>query len=133
MANTIMKVGKNSAWCALERGIKRHFKRAWNRKVRRNKEFMTKEGRQKAFEQCQKLGIDALVCIGGDGSFTGAKIFNEEFGIKVINIRPGAFKTSMQSKITSQFDQQVEFTKLFKKRLIIPFVPPLAIAMDHPF
>ena len=42
----------------------------------------------------------------------------KEFGIKVINIRPGAFKTSMQSKITSQFDQQVEFTKLFKKRLI---------------
>ena len=40
-----------------------------------SKEFRTEEGRQKAFEQCQKNGIDALVCIGGDGTFTGAKIF----------------------------------------------------------
>lgn len=57
-------------------------------KSARSKEFMTPEGRKKAFEQCQKLGIDALVCIGGDGSFTGAKVFNEEFGVKVIGI-PG--------------------------------------------
>lgn len=57
-------------------------------KSARSKEFMTPEGRKKAFEQCQKLGIDALVCIGGDGSFTGAKIFNEEYGVKVIGI-PG--------------------------------------------
>lgn len=57
-------------------------------KSARSKEFMTPEGRKKAFEQCQKLGIDALVCIGGDGSFTGAKIFNEEFGVKVIGV-PG--------------------------------------------
>lgn len=57
-------------------------------KSARSKEFMTPEGRKKAFEQCQKLGIDAIVCIGGDGSFTGAKVFNEEFGIKVIGV-PG--------------------------------------------
>lgn len=57
-------------------------------KSARSKEFMTPEGRKKAFEQCQKLGIDALVCIGGDGSFTGAKVFNEEFGVKVIGV-PG--------------------------------------------
>lgn len=57
-------------------------------KSARSKEFITPEGRKKAYEQCQKLGIDALVCIGGDGSFTGAKIFNEEFGIKVIGV-PG--------------------------------------------
>lgn len=57
-------------------------------KSARSKEFMTKEGREKAFKQCQKLGIDAIVCIGGDGSFTGAKVFNEEFGIKVIGV-PG--------------------------------------------
>ncbi len=36
----------------------------------------------------QKNGIDALVCIGGDGTFTGAKIFAEEFGVKVIGV-PG--------------------------------------------
>ena len=57
-------------------------------KSARSKEFMTPEGRKKAYDQCVKLGIDALVCIGGDGSFTGAKIFNEEYGIKVIGV-PG--------------------------------------------
>ncbi|NAW52157.1 6-phosphofructokinase [Elizabethkingia argentiflava] len=57
-------------------------------KSARSLEFKTKEGRQKAFEQCQKIGIEGLVCIGGDGTFTGAKIFYEEFGIKVIGI-PG--------------------------------------------
>ena len=57
-------------------------------KSARSLEFKTKEGRQKAFEQCQKIGLDSLVCIGGDGTFTGAKIFCEEFGIKVVGI-PG--------------------------------------------
>ena len=49
---------------------------------------MTKEGRQKAFDNCRENGIEALVCIGGDGTFTGAKIFNEEFGIQTIGV-PG--------------------------------------------
>ncbi|WP_370899606.1 6-phosphofructokinase [Chryseobacterium gossypii] len=57
-------------------------------KSARSMEFKTKEGRQKAYDNCRKLGIDAVVCIGGDGTFTGAKIFNEEFGIRVIGI-PG--------------------------------------------
>src|SRR5690606_3848822 len=51
-------------------------------------EFKTKAGRQKAFDNCVKHGIDALVCIGGDGTFRGANIFNEEFGIRVMGI-PG--------------------------------------------
>ena len=54
----------------------------------RSKEFKTVEGRQKAFENCKTNGIEALVCIGGDGSFTGAKIFAEEFGIRVMGV-PG--------------------------------------------
>jgi len=57
-------------------------------KSARSMEFKTKEGRQKAYDHCVRLGIDGLVCIGGDGTFTGAKIFNEEFGIRVIGI-PG--------------------------------------------
>lgn len=57
-------------------------------KSARSMEFKTKEGRQKAYENCVKHGIDALVCIGGDGTFTGAKIFNEQFGIRVIGV-PG--------------------------------------------
>jgi 6-phosphofructokinase 1 len=51
-------------------------------------EFRTKEGRQKAFESIKKNKIQALVVIGGDGSFTGAMIFQSEFNIPVIGI-PG--------------------------------------------
>ena len=57
-------------------------------KSARSQEFRTKEGRQKAFDNCKKYGIEGLVCIGGDGTFTGAKIFNEEFGIRTIGV-PG--------------------------------------------
>lgn len=57
-------------------------------KSARSVEFRTPEGRQKAYNNCVKHGVDALVCIGGDGTFTGAKIFYEEFGIRVIGV-PG--------------------------------------------
>lgn len=57
-------------------------------KSARSKEFRTKEGRQKAYNNLKKMGADALVVIGGDGSFTGAQIFNQEFGIPIIGI-PG--------------------------------------------
>ncbi len=57
-------------------------------KSARSKEFRTKEGREIAYKNCVKEGIDALVCIGGDGTFTGAQIFSEEFGVKVLGI-PG--------------------------------------------
>ncbi len=50
--------------------------------------FRTKEGRKKAYEQLKSEGIDAFVVIGGDGSFTGAMIFNQEFDFPVIGI-PG--------------------------------------------
>ena len=57
-------------------------------KTARSQEFRTIEGRKKAYEQLKKNNIDALVVIGGDGSFTGAKIFSEEFNIPIIGI-PG--------------------------------------------
>jgi len=57
-------------------------------KSARSKEFRTKKGRQKAFNQLTKAGIDAFVVIGGDGSFTGAMIFNQEFNFPVMGI-PG--------------------------------------------
>lgn len=57
-------------------------------KSARSKEFMTVEGRKKAHEQLVNAGIDALVVIGGDGSFTGAEIFNKEFNFPVMGI-PG--------------------------------------------
>ncbi len=57
-------------------------------KSARSKEFMTKEGRQKAYNNLKAANIDALVTIGGDGTFTGAIVFNKEFGFPVIGI-PG--------------------------------------------
>ncbi len=57
-------------------------------KSARSKDFRTKEGRQKAFDQLVKAEIDALVAIGGDGTFTGAMIFNQEFDFPVMGI-PG--------------------------------------------
>jgi 6-phosphofructokinase 1 len=57
-------------------------------KSARSKEFMTVEGRKKAYDQLVKEGVDALVVIGGDGSFTGAEVFNKEYGFPVMGI-PG--------------------------------------------
>jgi len=57
-------------------------------KSARSAEFRTPEGRKKAHENLVKEGIDALVVIGGDGSFTGALMFNSEFGFPVMGI-PG--------------------------------------------
>jgi 6-phosphofructokinase 1 len=44
----------------------------------RSERFMTKEGRQQAYENIKKFGIDGIVACGGNGTFTGAKIFMEE-------------------------------------------------------
>jgi len=57
-------------------------------KSARSKEFMTVDGRAKAFETITKNSIDALIVIGGDGSFTGSMIFSKEYNIPVIGI-PG--------------------------------------------
>ena len=46
-------------------------------KSARSKEFMTVEGRKKAFDNLSQIGVDGLVVIGGDGSFTGAEVFNK--------------------------------------------------------
>ncbi len=45
----------------------------------RSKEFKTKEGRQKAYQQLKSKGIEGLVVIGGDGTFTGAQVFTKEY------------------------------------------------------
>ncbi|WP_353084610.1 6-phosphofructokinase [Flavobacterium sp.] len=57
-------------------------------KSARSKDFMSAEGRKKAFNNLSTAGIEALVVIGGDGSFTGAEIFNNEYGFPVMGI-PG--------------------------------------------
>ncbi|WP_303317840.1 6-phosphofructokinase [Flavivirga abyssicola] len=57
-------------------------------KSARSKEFRTEEGRKTAYKQLIDAHIDGLVVVGGDGSFTGALIFNQEFGFPVMGI-PG--------------------------------------------
>lgn len=57
-------------------------------KSARSQEFRTEEGRNKAHENLLKEEIDALVAIGGDGTFTGAMIFNKEHNYPIIGI-PG--------------------------------------------
>ena len=57
-------------------------------KSARSKSFRTKEGRQLAFQNLKEEQIDALVAIGGDGTFTGAMVFNEEHNFPVVGV-PG--------------------------------------------
>ena len=60
----------------------------------RSNEFREKEGRIKAFKNIKKHNIDALVVIGGDGSFTGGLIFQNEFNIPVVGI-PGTIDNDL--------------------------------------
>lgn len=76
-------------------------------KSARSKEFMTPEGRKKAFDQLKKRGIEGLVAIGGDGTFTGANIFHEEFGIPTVGA-PGTIDNDLYgSDFTIGFDTAV--------------------------
>tara|TARA_B100001094_G_scaffold56558_1_gene52049 strand:+ start:6382 stop:7362 length:981 start_codon:yes stop_codon:yes gene_type:complete len=60
----------------------------------RSIEFKSNEGRVKAYENIKKNKIDALVIIGGDGSFTGGMIFQNEFNVPVIGI-PGTIDNDL--------------------------------------
>lgn len=73
-------------------------------KSARSKEFKTKEGRKKAYDNLVKHEIDALVGIGGDGTFKGLHVFNEEFGMPVIGL-PGTIDNDIiGSDYTIGFD-----------------------------
>ncbi len=63
-------------------------------KSARSMEFMTKEGRKKAYQQLRNFDIEGLVAIGGNGTFTGAKVFYEEFGIPTIGC-PGTIDNDL--------------------------------------
>ncbi len=63
-------------------------------KSARSKEFMTKEGRAIAYQQLQNHGIEGLVAIGGNGTFTGAGIFFEEYGIPSVGA-PGTIDNDL--------------------------------------
>lgn len=57
-------------------------------KSARSQAFRTPEGRQEAYNNLKKHQVDALVVIGGDGTFTGASVFNEEHNFPIVGI-PG--------------------------------------------
>jgi 6-phosphofructokinase 1 len=63
-------------------------------KTARCPEFHTSEGRKKAYENLLKEGIDGLVVIGGDGTFTGARFFSQEYDIPVVGI-PGTIDNDL--------------------------------------
>jgi len=70
-------------------------------------EFRTPQGRQLAYDQLVKEGIEALVVIGGNGSFAGALVFNEEFNFPVMGI-PGTIDNDiLGSSFTIGFDTAI--------------------------
>ncbi|HNX53973.1 MAG TPA: 6-phosphofructokinase [Prolixibacteraceae bacterium] len=63
-------------------------------KTARSSEFRTTEGREKAYQQLKNAEIDAVVVIGGDGSFTGALVMSQEYDIPFVGI-PGTIDNDM--------------------------------------
>ncbi|MBQ1737501.1 MAG: 6-phosphofructokinase [Muribaculaceae bacterium] len=63
-------------------------------KTARCKEFMTVEGRRRAYENIQRHGIDALVVIGGDGSLSGARQFASEYDLPIVGL-PGTIDNDL--------------------------------------
>ena len=76
-------------------------------KTARSTEFKTPEGRQIAYNNLKKLGINGLVVIGGDGSFKGAQTFSNEFDIPCIGIPGTIDKDIAGSDFTIGFDTAV--------------------------
>ena len=70
-------------------------------------EMLTKEGQQQAVKTLEKHKIDGLVVIGGDGSFRGAKVLSEDYGVPTIGI-PGTIDNDLQyTDYTLGFDTAV--------------------------
>lgn len=63
-------------------------------KTARSKEFYTAEGREQAYNNLRARNIDALIAIGGDGTFTGASRFIEEYDIPIIGL-PGTIDNDL--------------------------------------
>jgi 6-phosphofructokinase 1 len=63
-------------------------------KTARCDNFRTPEGRKIAYEQLVNNKVDALVAIGGDGTFTGAKVFGSEYDIPVVGL-PGTIDNDL--------------------------------------
>jgi 6-phosphofructokinase 1 len=76
-------------------------------KTARSERFRTPEGRKIAYDNLKAAGIDALVAIGGDGTFTGANVFNKEYNFPIIGI-PGTIDNDIYgTDFTIGFDTAV--------------------------
>lgn len=76
-------------------------------KTARSERFMTPEGRKSAYESLRAYDIDACVAIGGNGTFTGATVFSEEYGVPFIGI-PGTIDNDLYgTDYTIGFDTAV--------------------------
>ncbi|MEP6466499.1 MAG: 6-phosphofructokinase, partial [Parafilimonas sp.] len=76
-------------------------------KTARSKDFYNEDGRRKAYDNLQKRGINGLVVIGGDGSFTGAYKLSKEFDIPCIGIPGTIDKDLYGTDFTIGFDTAV--------------------------
>ncbi len=63
-------------------------------KTARSERFHTSEGRKQAYNNLKAYNIDGIIAIGGDGTFTGASIFNKEYDIPFIGI-PGTIDNDL--------------------------------------
>src|SRR5690606_25378105 len=76
-------------------------------KTARSEEFRTSEGRKKAYENLKKHDIDGLIAIGGDGTFSGASKFIEEYNGPIIGI-PGTIDNDLAgTDLTIGYDTAV--------------------------
>ncbi|MCE2994780.1 MAG: 6-phosphofructokinase [Cyclobacteriaceae bacterium] len=87
ISGDIVKLGARSVGNIIQRG-------GTILKTARSLEFRTPEGREKAFRNLQKNGIDSLVAIGGDGTFTGLHKFYEEYKVPSVCI-PGTIDNDL--------------------------------------
>lgn len=76
-------------------------------KTARSQRFMTPEGRRTAYEALKAYDIDGLVAIGGNGTFTGAMVFSQEYDIPIVGV-PGTIDNDLYgSDFTIGFDTAV--------------------------
>ena len=77
-------------------------------KTARSKDFMTPEGRKKAYENLKAYDIDACIAIGGNGTLTGAQVFTTEYpDISFIGL-PGTIDNDLYgTDLTIGFDTAV--------------------------
>jgi len=76
-------------------------------KTARCDDFRSKEGRAKAYKNLVESNIDALVVIGGDGTFTGADIFSQEYDFPIIGL-PGTIDNDLEgTDLTIGYDTAI--------------------------